>query len=164
MAKLALTTIGAYGWKEQAFFKALKSRRVDTFCDVRYRRGVRGAQYAFANAKRLRARLDKMGIRYVHFQELGPSPKIRAYQYKEDARLGVGKRGRTQLGQEFARAYSRAYLKGFNAKRFIGRISPPPRILALFCVEGRPQACHRSLLASALSKALKLPVDHIVPY
>jgi len=36
---------------------------VDTFCDIRARRGVRGSEYAFANHQRLAARLAERNIR-----------------------------------------------------------------------------------------------------
>ncbi|MDX6630098.1 MAG: hypothetical protein QOH00_2344, partial [Gaiellales bacterium] len=40
-----VVTIGAYGWNAATFFDALVRQRVGTFCDVRRRRGVRGAEY-----------------------------------------------------------------------------------------------------------------------
>ena len=54
-----ILTIGVYGYSEEAFFQALQVAGVDAFCDIRSRRGVRGATYAFANSKRLQARLAK---------------------------------------------------------------------------------------------------------
>jgi len=42
-------TIGVYGFSADAFFEALQRAGVDSFCDIRYRRGVRGSEYAFAN-------------------------------------------------------------------------------------------------------------------
>ena len=62
---LKVVTIGVYGFDEEHFFQALTDARVDTFCDIRQRRNVRGAQYAFANSKRLQRRLGELGIRYV---------------------------------------------------------------------------------------------------
>ena len=46
-------TIGVYGFDESSFFQTLQNAGVDTFCDLRARRGVRGAAYAFANGERL---------------------------------------------------------------------------------------------------------------
>lgn len=40
-------TIGVYNSNENTFFKKLVDNRIDTFCDIRQRRGVRGAEYAF---------------------------------------------------------------------------------------------------------------------
>ena len=42
-----IVTIGVYGFDETGFFRALQDAEVDTFCDIRDRRGVRGATYAF---------------------------------------------------------------------------------------------------------------------
>ena len=44
-----VVTIGAYGFSADRFFAALREAGVDTFLDIRQRRGVRGAEYAFAN-------------------------------------------------------------------------------------------------------------------
>ncbi len=55
MLKPRIVTIGVYGFEEEEFFAALANARVDLFCDVRRRRGVRGARYAFANSQRLQA-------------------------------------------------------------------------------------------------------------
>jgi hypothetical protein len=35
-------TIGVYGSTEKDFFEKLIENRIDTFCDIRQRRGVRG--------------------------------------------------------------------------------------------------------------------------
>ena len=37
------------------------------------------------------------------------------------------------------------------------------QVVALFCVEKEPEACHRSLVADKLAKELKLEVENIVP-
>ena len=62
---IKIVTIGVYGFDEAGFFEALRKAEVDTFCDIRSRRGVRGATYAFANSMRLQARLASLGIRYI---------------------------------------------------------------------------------------------------
>src|SRR5512135_2099011 len=70
--KIEFVTIGAHGWNEAAFFQALVAAGVDTFCDVRQRRGMRGHDYAFANSQRLQAKLGDLGIGYVHRRDLAP--------------------------------------------------------------------------------------------
>ncbi len=42
-------TIGVYGSTGNEFFQKLIDNNIDTFCDIRQRRGVRGAKYAFVN-------------------------------------------------------------------------------------------------------------------
>ncbi len=66
-------TIGVYGFDEAGFFQALQDAGVDTFCDIRRRRGVRGSAYAFANSQRLQGRLAELGIRYIYRSDLAPS-------------------------------------------------------------------------------------------
>ena len=70
---LKIVTIGVFGFSEEAFFHALQTAQVDTFCDIRQRRGVRGATYAFCNSKRLQTRLAELGIRYLHRKDLAPT-------------------------------------------------------------------------------------------
>lgn len=52
-------TIGVYNSTEKEFFDKLTQNNIDTFCDIRQRRGVRGAKYAFVNKNRLEQRLNK---------------------------------------------------------------------------------------------------------
>src|SRR4051812_16785995 len=84
MLKPKIVTIGVYGFDEAGFFQALQAAQVDTFCDIRRRRGVRGAEYAFANRQRLAARLAALGIRYLHRLDLAPTNAMRAVQYADD--------------------------------------------------------------------------------
>ena len=46
-----LKTIGVYGFDRESFLAALADARVDLLLDVRQRRGVRGSEYAWANAQ-----------------------------------------------------------------------------------------------------------------
>jgi hypothetical protein len=66
-------TIGVYGFDADRFFAAVLDARTDLFCDLRARRGVRGREYAFVNARRLEQRLGELGIAYRHFPELAPT-------------------------------------------------------------------------------------------
>ena len=50
-------TIGVYGFSESDFFQKLIENNIDTFCDIRRRRAVRGSLYAFVNGKRLQINL-----------------------------------------------------------------------------------------------------------
>jgi hypothetical protein len=121
---LRLLTIGVYGYTEAAFFQALQEAGVDTFCDVRYRRGVRGREYAFANRQRLEHRLGQMGIRYLHFRDLAPSPALRAQQAAADQRTRTAKRQRTALSQDFVRGYRVDCLQQLDAAKFLERLGP----------------------------------------
>jgi uncharacterized protein (DUF488 family) len=158
-----LVTIGVYGWDEDAFFRALTGAGVDLFCDVRARRGVRGAEYAFANSKRLQARLAELGIRYVHHPELAPSDETRRAQHAADREAKVARRRRAVLSPAFVEAYRRERLEGFDSAAFVADLGPEARVVALFCVEREPAACHRSLLAARLAQELGLEVEHLLP-
>ena len=100
-----IVTIGVYGFDEDSFFEALCKARVDTFCDIRSRRGVRGATYAFANSLRLQARLAELGIRYLYRKDLAPTQAVRDRQAAADKATKTAKRQRTALGEAFITAY-----------------------------------------------------------
>src|SRR5215213_6297630 len=69
----AIATIGVYGFNRETFLAALGEASVGLVLDVRQRRGVRGSEYAWANAARLQAALAEAGIRYTHMKELAPT-------------------------------------------------------------------------------------------
>ncbi len=156
-------TIGAYGWDAERFFGALIAAGVDTFCDLRARRGVRGSDYAFANSQRLQARLAEHGIRYVHRPDLAPSDATRAAQFAADRASHTPKRLRAALGADFVAAYRRERLATFDSAAFLAELGADARIVSLFCVEREPAACHRSLLAERLAVDLGVEVRHLTP-
>ena len=156
-------TIGVYGFEEAEFFEALVDAGVDLFCDVRQRRGVRGSTYAFANSQRLQARLDELGIAYLHRKELAPSIEVRALQDSADKESKTAKRKRSALSEAFVEAYRRDYLDRFDSEEFVSELGSRARVVALFCVERDPAACHRSLLAERLESEFGIQVVHIVP-
>jgi uncharacterized protein (DUF488 family) len=158
-----IVTVGAYGWDEESFFQALVRAGVDLFCDVRARRGVRGSEYAFANSERLQTRLAGLGIRYLHYKELAPSEETRAAQHAVDRVAKVARRRRSVLSPAFAEAYRRERLEGFDSTAFIEGLGPGAGVVALFCVEREPAACHRSLLAARLAADLGIEVVHLLP-
>lgn len=158
-----LVTIGVYGFDEDAFFEALQSAGVDTFCDVRQRRGLRGASYAFANSRRLQAKLAELGIRYLHRKDLAPTKDIRQRQKRADKASKTAKRQRNTLNPDFVTAFREEILDEFDSRSWLHDLPPDSKVVAIFCVEREPAACHRSLVADKLGEDLKLPVEHIVP-
>lgn len=158
-----IVTLGVYGSTEAGFFVALRAAGVDTFCDLRRRRGVRGAAYAFANRQRLQTRLTEMGIRYLHFKDLAPSQALRERQKAADRAELTAKRQRAGLSEWFVNGYREECLGAFDSRKFIGQLGPEARIVALFCVERAPAACHRSLVAERLQRDLGLEVVHLTP-
>jgi uncharacterized protein (DUF488 family) len=81
-------TIGVYGSTEKEFFKNITDNKIDTFCDIRQRRGVRGSKYAFVNSNRLQQRLHELDVKYGHVLELAPNTEIRELQKEVDAQKG----------------------------------------------------------------------------
>ena len=161
--KPEIVTIGVYGFGEEGFFQALQAAKVDTFCDIRRRRGVRGSAYAFANSERLQKRLGEMGIRYVHRLDLAPSLEIRERQNAADKESKTAKRKRVGLAPEFVEGYQEQHLRTLDAAGLLAELGADAQVIAFFCVERDPAACHRSLLAEHLSRELGLSVRHILP-
>lgn len=161
--KIKIVTIGVYGFDEIGFFEALCKAGVDTFCDIRSRRGVRGATYAFANSKRLQARLEELGIRYIYRKDLGPTKNVREKQAAADKATKTAKRKRTKLGEAFIEAYHAECLNAFDPQSLLDELELDAQIVALFCVETAPEACHRSLVADKLAETFNLEVENILP-
>jgi len=156
-----LRTIGVYGFDRDSFLAALTGAGVDLLLDVRQRRGVRGSEYAWANAQRLQAALEEAAIAYSHLKELAPTTEMRQLQYREDEKRGEGKRSRTVLAPTYVETYTAQVLDRVDLApvvRWIGSSEP-----ALLCVERDPEACHRSLVAERLSHEFGFEVEHLRP-
>src|SRR5579863_10362696 len=136
--KPKLVTIGVYGSDKESFFQALLDAHVDTFCDIRLRRGMRGSDYAFVNSTRLQQQLQQLGIRYMHMKDLAPSQSIRNQQKLEDRRNKQAKRTRKTLEQTYISAYEAECLSTFDTADFIKRVGPDAKVISLFCVERDP--------------------------
>ncbi len=157
-----LTTIGVYGFTLDGFLRRLKDADVRLVLDVRQRRGVRGPQYAWANSKRLQAALAEAGIEYQHHPELAPTTGLRQLQYREDDRLGVGKRSREHLAPEYRVRYTSEILDQADLDAVVAEL-PESGAGALLCVERDPEACHRSLIAERIAADYDLTVTHLRP-
>lgn len=154
-------TIGVYGSSEQEFFQKLVGNNIDTFCDIRQRRGVRGSKYAFVNSNRLQQKLQELDIRYAHIIELAPTKEIRELQKEDDKRKGILKRERNELGEVFKVVYKNKVLNNFNFDNFINKLDEiGASNIILFCVEEHHLACHRSLVAEKLHK-LGYKIEHL---
>lgn len=158
---LSLVTIGVYGYDEAGFFDALVEAQVDTFCDIRARRGVRGKQYAFVNSIRLQNKLRELNIQYRYIKSLAPTQETRDIQKTQDKVARVLKRSRTQLSPSFIKNYRDKTLADFDVQAFVSELGSESEVIALFCVESSPEACHRSLVAEKLAEELQLEVRHI---
>jgi uncharacterized protein (DUF488 family) len=158
----SVATIGVYGFDAAGFLAALRGANVGMLLDVRQRRGVRGREHAWANSKRLQLALQEAGIAYEHHKELAPTTELRQLQYREDDRLGVGKRSRVELAHEYRERYIAEILDGVDLAALLERL-PSDRASALMCVERDPEACHRSLVAQRMHEELGVSVVHLRP-
>ena len=123
---------------------------------------MRGPQYAYANARRLIAELERRGIAYRHVIELAPPRELLDLQHAVDAR-GAGMRARTALAPEYVKRYVAEVLRPFDFKA-LARELEGYRAPVLLCIERSAQACHRSLAAPPLARALGgAEVENLVP-
>ena len=139
----------------------MREAGVNLVLDLRQRRGVRGAEYAWANARRLEAELAGAGVVYQHLPELAPTTSMREAQYEADAARGEGKRSRTVLAPVYVERYTAEVLDRVDLGpivRFIGRSTA-----ALLCVERDAAACHRSLVAARLAREYDFRVVNLRP-
>jgi uncharacterized protein (DUF488 family) len=154
-------TIGVYGFTGETFVAALEMAGVDIVLDVRQRRGVRGAEYAWANAQRLQRLLAGQGLEYEHLPQLAPTTEMRELQYRHDAEIGVGKRNRRELAEVYRRRYADEILARADLWAIVARL-PEDTTSAFLCVETEPNACHRSLIAERI-RAVGVEVADIRP-
>lgn len=144
-------TIGVYNSTEKEFFEKLTQNSIDTFCDIRQRRGVRGAKYSFVNSIRLQQKLNDLEIKYGYIPDLAPTTEIRELQKEIDKKKSEIKRERQELGNIFTIEYKNRILKNFDFENFIESLDQiGASRIALFCVEEHPEACHRSIVAKQL--------------
>lgn len=155
-------TIGVYNITEQDFFNKLVENRIDTFCDIRQRRAVRGSKYAFVNSNRLQNKLAELEIKYGHILQLTPPKEIRELQKQADLQKGELKRERQELGEVFSNEYKAQILENFDFDTFIENLENiGANRVVLFCVEERPEACHRSIVSNKLQDKYHYKVTHI---
>lgn len=140
----------AIGYSNRAiadFVKILKAHSVTLLVDVRT--VPKSRHQPDFNEPKLRARLGRNGIKYLHFGKLGGLRKPRKDSintgWRNDSFRGFADYMQTR---EFASAIVKLI-----------RISKKERI-AIMCAEGNPFRCHRSLIADALL-AGKRHVYHI---
>ena len=156
-----IATIGVYGFDSERFLAALREATVELLLDVRQRRGVRGSEYAWANAGRLQSALGEAGVGYTHLKELAPTTAMREAQYREDERRGEGKRSRTELSDEYVSLYTEQVLDAVDLAPVVTWIGASRA--ALLCVERDPEACHRSLIAARLQRDWGFSVSDLRP-
>ncbi len=81
--------------------------------------------------------------------QLAPTTKLRQLQYRKDHRLGLGKRSRVELAEQYRRRYLEQVLDRVNLKAVLASLADDSTSAQL-CVERNARACHRSLVAGRL--------------
>lgn len=155
-------TIGVYNSNEKEFFEKLTQNNIDTFCDIRQRRGVRGSKYSFVNSNSLQQRLNDLEIKYGYVPDLAPTTEIRELQKEIDEEKGELKSERQELGKIFVIEYKNRILKNFDFEKFFESLDQiGASRIALFCVEEYPEACHRSIVADKLMNNFNYKITNL---
>lgn len=161
MSDIKFFTIGVYESTEESFFNTLVDNKIDLFCDIRMRRAVRGATYAYVNSNRLQAKLRELGIHYRYLNELAPTKEIREIQLTFDKQHNVKQSERDSVCRDYVEAYTGQILDTFNFTAFLAELKESgAQNVVLFCVEKNPYACHRSIVLDAL-KEKGFAVEHL---
>ena len=159
---IKIFTIGVYNSSEDEFFGRLANNSIDLFCDIRQRRGVRGSQYKFVNSTYLQNKLKEMGIPYMYIKALAPTSEIRNKQKEADKAKGETKRKRIALGEVFKSEYCKQILDSYDMQNLAEELSKMGvNNVVFFCVEEKPSACHRSLVASRLNQILNTNIINL---
>jgi len=155
-------TVGVYNSTEKEFFEKLTKNNIDTFCDIRQRRGVRGARYSFVNSNRLQQKLNDLEIKYGYIPELAPTTEIRGLQKEIDLIMGELKRERHELSKDFIIEYKNKVLTNFDFETYFDKLDQvSANRIVLFCVEEFPEACHRSIVTDELKEKFNYKVTHL---
>lgn len=159
---IKIYTIGVYNSTEDSYFQKLTDNKIDLFCDIRQRRGVRGSQYKYVNSSYLQSKLSKLGIDYRYLKDMAPTNEIRQKQKDADKLNGESKKQRTQLGWVFKEEYIKQILDNYDMVGLAKELRDSGhKNIVLFCVEEKAEACHRSLVAEKLACALNAEIINL---
>lgn len=155
-------TIGVYNSTQDDFFQKLVENNIDTFCDIRQRRGVRGSKYSFVNSIKLQEMLFKLGLKYTHVIDLAPTNEIRLLQKDADKLNFQNKKDREFLGETFIEEYKTKILNKFEFIPFLDALeNSGASKVVFFCVEENNKACHRSILTNELEQKFNYRIKHL---
>jgi len=155
-------TIGVFNSTEEEFFKKLIKNKIDHFCDIRQRRGVRGSKYSFVNSNKLQEKLAQLGIHYEYISGLAPTQQIRDIQNKIDLDKHELKTERKVLAKSFSTEYKSRILNHFDFNSLLKNFKQlGSKRIVFFCVEELASACHRSLVAEKLEDDFHLKLTNL---
>ncbi|GHT08756.1 hypothetical protein AGMMS49525_17890 [Bacteroidia bacterium] len=77
-------------------------------------------------------------------------------------RQGELKRDRNKLGIVFVTEFQNKIIEQFDFDTFVEQLeNAGANRVVLFCVEGKADACHRSIVANELNKRYKFEIEHL---
>lgn len=162
MYNMVLFTIGVYESTEESFFKTLIDNKIDTFCDIRQRRGVRGSKYSYVNSIYLQNKLAELGIKYRYIKDLAPTNEIRQMQKEADKDNHIDKKSRTELGMVFKLEYTKQILNNYDIDSLISDLQiNGAQNVVFFCVEKSASACHRSIVTARIANKYGYKLNHL---
>ena len=147
---VVLTTIGYESTTVPAFLDALREAGVELLVDVRAVASSRRPGFA---KTALAANLEEAGIGYVHLRGLGTPADGRA----------AARAGHHAEMQRIFRAHLATDKAEAEMDRLVELVRGRKR-LALLCYEADPEHCHRSLVAAALARRVRIAVRHLMPW
>ena len=146
----SVATIGYEGAAVQGVLAELQEEGIDLLVDVR---AVASSRRPGFSKTKLAASLADVGIGYLHLRGLGTPADGRAA-----ARAGEYDALRTIYLEHLATPGAQAELGA------LGDLVRSGRRVCLLCFEAKPEHCHRSLVAAALTPLLPdLRVIHLAP-
>ena len=145
-AEVVLFTLGYEGLRLEDWLARLRAHAVAAVCDVR--RNPVSRKPGFSRRK-LEAALQRAGIAYLPFPELGIASAERAAANTRAAR------------QALFRRYRRGLARRAGELERLARAAEEHRRVALACFEARPEDCHRRCLSDRLAGERGWTVRHL---
>jgi uncharacterized protein (DUF488 family) len=146
---LSIATIGYEGATVSSFQEALRQAKIDLLVDVRAL--ARSRRPGFAKT-RLAANAKEAGAEYLHLRALGTPADGRAA-----ARAGHHDEMRRIFREQLATPEAQAELA------LVADLVRQGRRACLLCFEAKPQHCHRSLVAAALTRIVPVRIVDLFP-
>jgi uncharacterized protein (DUF488 family) len=144
---LRIATIGYEGSTIGSFQDALRDAGIDLLVDVRALASSRRPGFA---KTRLAANAKEVGAEYLHLRALGTPSDGRAA-----ARAGRHEEMRRIFREQLATPEAQAELA------LVADLVRQGRRACLLCFEARPEHCHRSLVAEALTALVPVEILHL---
>jgi uncharacterized protein (DUF488 family) len=145
----SIATIGYEGATVANFQRALRDAKIDLLVDVRALASSRRPGFA---KTRLAANAKEAGAEYLHLRALGTPADGRAA-----ARAGRHEEMHRIFRAQLATAEAQAELA------LVADLVRQGRRVCLLCFEARPEHCHRSLVAAALSTMVPAEIVNLAP-